>query len=310
MIYFYKVFGLIIQSEIAMSALRAIEYNDTPHVVVKEDTLARPTSTPSGTIHQKYLVYHPTFCFQELELNGAFQIHYGKDGAEVILDFRKTSDPQTLLSFFYGTGLAVILQMQGKFPLHASGVLMNKKLKLFCGPSGIGKSTLTAYLKTQGHTIFTDDKCLLFYDKITAQWKAHPSLQIMRLWKDATASMSTASFLKNPVPVLYNDDKYQYQILASEQVVHDAPLSSIYILATDEALKAPTCRLIQGIDKMKHLQEQVFRREMVQGFDQELALWRFISQLAKDTTVYLITRPTSLPIVDMGAFVEEICSKH
>ncbi|MEM1120607.1 MAG: hypothetical protein AAGJ18_09160, partial [Bacteroidota bacterium] len=227
---------------------------------------------------------------------------------EVILDFKNLAKKQTLLTYFYGTGLAAILQMQGKFAIHAYGVVTEDGLYLFCGPSGVGKSTLSAALKSRGYPFFTDDKCVLFQDSNYKGWMAYPSLQIMRLWEDTTAVIATNSFLSDPIRVVADVAKYQYQISPNEQVSDCVPLKTIFILSESQEVTTPTLQLLQGVEKMNYLQTQIFRRFMVQGFQQDIALWNFTSRLAVDIPVYLLRRPATGTVVETVDFVETIIS--
>lgn len=307
MTLYYSVFGLTIQSTIPLVAFRPIEGKGSIDVIVKEGRVSRPEENLSDTVYGKFLVYHPTFCYQAIADNkGAFLVEKKENRTEVILDFKFPAEQQTLLAYLYGTGLSAILQMQAQFAIHASGVVVDGSLCLFCGQSGIGKSTLAASLKSRGYPLYTDDKCLLYKEEASQQWMAHPSLQIMRLWEDATAAVRTDSFLANPVPVISRIEKHQYEIKATEQITAPVPLKTIYILSKVEDLDAPTCQLLEGVEKMTYLQAQIFRRFMVKGFQQEAALWNFISRVAMDIPVYLLKRPVLVPIAAMGDFVEGV----
>jgi len=65
------------------------------------------------------------------------------------------------MAWFYGLVLSGILHLNDLFALHASGVLVQDQLHLFCGNSGMGKSTLAAQLKCKGYPLFTDVEKLI-----------------------------------------------------------------------------------------------------------------------------------------------------
>lgn len=307
----YSVFGLTVQSTIPLDNLQKVGKITHPQVMVRQGKVEYPKEQSVNTINFEDLVYNPSFCYRKLADNkGGFQVKKNLNSFEVTLDFEENNDRQALFSSFYSTGLSAILQMQGRFMMHASGVLVaNKGVGLFCGPSGIGKSTIAAYLKTKGHHLFTDDKCVVYQDEITQRWVAHSGLQIMRLCEDATTNVSTDSFLENPKLNNSFKKKYQFQIKPSEYINTSVPIKAIYILSLVTTDK-PEYTLLEGVEKMRHLQRQILRRFMVKGFQQESALWRFFSCLATDVPVYLVSRPANINIRTMGDFMENLLKKH
>jgi len=66
------------------------------------------------------------------------------------------------LSLFYLNVLANIWQMeQGKFVLHAAGLVHHEKLFLFTGPSGAGKSTVVSLSNDNGGRLLDEDQVLI-----------------------------------------------------------------------------------------------------------------------------------------------------
>jgi len=310
-IYHYSVFGYYIQSEVSLDAFRAVEPGEKPDVLVKEGVVSPPEEGLEHTVYKRHLIYNPTLCYRRLpEDAGAFIIRKKEGLTEVTLDFRTPSKSQTLLAYFYGTGLSAILQLNDQFALHASGVLVEKKLVLFCGKSGIGKSTLAAHLKSRGYPIFSDDKCVLFKSSDDQKWYAFPSLQIMRLWDDAATEIPTEQFLTDPIPILTRKNKQQYRIKEADLVDSKVPLAGIFLLSNTDAKSNLSCQNLQGIKKLRLLQAQVFRRHMITAFQKERVLWDFISSLAADIPVFQIMRPQDTPAVSFGKYIQEVIIKQ
>lgn len=309
MAYHYKVFNLEINSEVKLDALDNLSQPVSPFIVLKERPLQRPEENLPETIYSKHFIYNSQICFQDLETNGAYFIEKSKDRIEVTLDFRSTTNPNILLSYFYGTGLSSILHLIGKFAIHASGVLVDQKLNLFCGESGIGKSTLAVSLKAKGFPFFSDDKCVLFKNEESNIWEAFPSLKIIRLWDQTIEEVETNPFIKNPTPVLYKENKYQFQVKQKDFISTNQPVGRIYILSIDDSLEKPEIIELSGIEKMTHLQSQVFRRSLIKGFQKEKDLWEFTSKLSKEIPIFLIKRPKRFSIEETSNFIEKEISK-
>jgi len=88
------------------------------------------------------------------------------------------------------------------------------------------------------------------------------------------------------------------------------PLKAIYVLNKNEDSDQLTIEQPEGWKKMRKLNNQIFRRYMVPGFQQNSALWDFINQLAKDIPVYLVRRPEDTDIPTMGDFIEANISRN
>lgn len=73
----------------------------------------------------------------------------------------------------------------GHLVLHASAVEMESQAIAILGKSGEGKSTLAAWLASQGFPLLTDDCLVLRQEELTRQWLAQPSYQSVRLWPDS-----------------------------------------------------------------------------------------------------------------------------
>ena len=310
MIYHYSVFGFYIQSEIPLVAFRTVEPALRPQVIVRAGIVHPPAADLPDTVYRKYLIYNPRLCYQRLPAGtGDFIIHKREYTTEVILDFKDPSEKQTLLAYFYGTGLSAILNLNDQFALHASGVLVAGKLVLFCGPSGIGKSTLAAHLKSVGYPLYTDDKCVLFKQGEDQSWNAYPSLQIMRLWDDAVDDLPTEKFLVDPVPVVTRQRKQQYRIQEAELVAVAVPLAGIFVLSSASSATSPNCQTLQGVEKLRILQSQIFRRFMIKGFQKEPVLWDFVSQLARDVPIVRVERPQPMSAHSFGLYMKNVIGK-
>lgn len=308
--YYYHVFGLPVQSTIELEVFRSVAPDEASAIKVSMGSVRPPAEDLPETVYGKRLIYNPDFCYLELpEGQGAFLITRGTDQIEVILDFRDADDIQTLMAYFYATGLSAILQLTNRFALHASGILFQGQVYLFCGRSGIGKSTLAAQLKSQGYPLFTDDKCVVRQDIKAKTWKALPGLQVMRLWENSVSEIGTEDFLEDPVPVVFKSTKFQFRVRENELVHTEQILGGIYIIQEVEDSGELDSIPLRGIQKMRFLKAQIFRHHMIRGFKKEEQLWNLLHSLAQAVPVYLVRRPKSTPIKVFGDFVLSILEK-
>ncbi|HUY82907.1 MAG TPA: hypothetical protein VMU92_14360 [Acidobacteriaceae bacterium] len=77
----------------------------------------------------------------------------------------------------------------GHIVLHASAIAMEGHVVAVLGISGQGKSTLAAWLASQGHPVLTDDCLVLRWDEEEQEWLAQPSYESVRLWPDSVDAL-------------------------------------------------------------------------------------------------------------------------
>ena len=96
--------------------------------------------------------------------------------------------PLDLRLFLLGTAWPALALQRGLLPIHASAVVCNDDVYAFTGPSGMGKSTLTAAISACGYDFFGDDVLLLappsprFGDEVGCY-----AYQDLKLWEHGAA---------------------------------------------------------------------------------------------------------------------------
>ena len=128
--------------------------------------------------------------------------------------------------------LPLYLSLHDDIVLHAGTVSCTKGAVAFVGPSGQGKSTLTASLCERGWQLLADD-CLRIEQLADYYW-AHPSYPAIRLWPDSLQGLSQP--LSTVHPISPDTDKH-YLLLdsqAGEFQSRPVPLRRIYILNPDD----------------------------------------------------------------------------
>jgi hypothetical protein len=142
--YRYHVFGLVIES------------------VLPLPSLGRPVAAASGGVDVSVAlapvdpVPRARPDLRRAQIAGLFR-YQARAGRFVDLDVIAGADPRDVADLFLGRVLTVIMYQRGLLPLHAGAVRGRHGALVICGPSGVGKSTLTAALAARGYPLAADD---------------------------------------------------------------------------------------------------------------------------------------------------------
>jgi hypothetical protein len=122
-----------------------------------------------------------------------------------------------------------LLGHRGNLVVHGSAVVIDGQAVAFVGESGMGKSTLAAYLHQQGHEILTDD-CFSLKEDISTGISLIPNYPGVRLFGD-----SSAEVLDNPsrYEVAHYTSKKRILLENAESQAH-LPLSALFFLSSTE----------------------------------------------------------------------------
>ncbi len=116
---------------------------------------------------------------------GRFWIHpSGREVRHRLVAGARRADVEHLLA---GPVLGLALQLQGRVILHASAVVTGQGAVAFCGPHGIGKSTLAAAFTRAGYPMLTDDMLPLTWGPEGV--RALHSLPRLKLWQDSLTAL-------------------------------------------------------------------------------------------------------------------------
>ncbi len=246
----YKIFGLSIQSEIALPDLDEVRSEGSPDVAIR---LGRVPRLLDGEEPQGLSV----------SANGAILNMIGvarywiTGGSEVLVEPCSGATERNLRLFLLGSAFGAILHQRGLLPLHANAVEIGGRAIAFMGHSGAGKSTLAAWFHDRGFKILADDVCVVRIQD--GRVLAHAGIPRLRLWKDAlerTGRMAEefeASF----------DDAEKYNVPTQSRPSEDSiELSHLYLLSKPQE-DVPAIVRLQGIEAVDALVANTYRGRYV-----------------------------------------------
>lgn len=306
--FYYKVFGLAVQSVFELPELISIDRPSIVNIYIKYgEVLGPPIEISEERLAKSAIFFSPNFYYLNMGHIAKVLLIHDKFST-ITIDLYMEEHANSMLAWLYGSVLTAALQLHNRFALHASAVQVDGKLSLFCGHSGIGKSTLAVQLGNRGYPLFSDDKCVLNWNEAIRLYEAQPSLQIVRLWEDATDKLGEQEIFDNPTPVVNKLDKFQY-IINEENVMRDpVPIDRIHIILNSEEEEIRINELT-GMKKIKAIQTQTHRKNYINGLGKTKVYWEFMDHLVKQVPVFVVRRPNGTPIEKWVDFMQHQIDK-
>lgn len=227
----YRLFGLIVESEIELPELVADPGAGAPDVRIRLRTIANAPDAPAG-LHiegDDALLVIPAI--------GRFLTCGGR---EMLVEPAPEVSPRNLRLYLLGSAFASILHQRSLLPLHANAVVVAGRAIGFMGHPGAGKSTLAAWFHDRGFDVLADDVCVVTPGPGGSPL-AHPGIPRLRLWREALeAGGRDASAYERSFD---NMDKYTVPT-DLERALPAVPLSHLYLL--EKAEDEPSVTRLEG----------------------------------------------------------------
>jgi hypothetical protein len=153
---------------------------------------------------------------------GAFHV---SGGNRIVVDPTSDADERALRLAIVGPLLGVILTQRGKFVLHASTVAIDGRAAAFFGPSGRGKSTLTAALTSAGHPLIADDMTVI--DMTADAPFVQPGFPRVKLWPDSATALEHDL---DALPLVHPDVEKRSLQMTARFHAERLPLTRCYML--------------------------------------------------------------------------------
>ena len=245
MSFFYYLYGLNVESDVALPELRpqAAPWNhDSPiklflrdavthwpiETAADESTLIyEPVKNAVYTVRIEY--FHAARCYRFLYRDGVvFALDHG--GTNIWGTWPPEMSLEDAVVYLLGPVFAFVLRLRGFTPLHASAAVIRENAVAFVGPGGAGKSTIAGALAREGYPILGDDIAVL--EQIREEFCLRPAYPQVRLWSD---SVSILFGTKDALPKLVPSSDWDKRFLDLDQPgfsfhTEPAPLRCIFLL--------------------------------------------------------------------------------
>jgi hypothetical protein len=209
-----------------------------------------------------------------------------EDQYQITIEILEGVEMSEVRIFVLSSMLGALAHIQGFLPLHASGVVVNGKAILFCGKSGLGKSTLCAALYQKGFDFVTDNLASIFIDE-NGTPMVHPSYSHFRLWEDSLKKLGQFS---NDI-VKMRDTIEKYNLILEDQLQDGAiPLHKVYHLNHRFENKI-TIEPMKGRQKADIIVNETFRIKLLNGLGRQEHYFSLLNQICAKTEIAKIYRP-------------------
>lgn len=258
MIYYYRVFELVISTPFVCSEL--IEtIPQQVDVVIDYGQVANDLEM----IEKQELKWQVNKNQVLLKIPDAGK-YLIENGETITIEPEENTSLDIIKLFLLGSALGAIQHQRQRLTLHASALTKGNHTILLCGQSGVGKSTTANALIQRGFQLLSDDLAVIdFLDGDAIVTPAYPQ---SKLWQDATEKLAIDS--QQLSPVRDGLDKYRMQIkesfcYSSKKITHIVNLQSSDI----ESVTTNSLTIFEQLSVLKRhsYRKKYFTLEQAQG---------------------------------------------
>lgn len=220
---------------------------------------------------------------------------YVQEGNRITITPERGASEDDILIFLIGSAMGALLHQRNILVLHSSAIAVNGQSIAFCGPSGIGKSTLAAGFHKRGYTFLADDLCAItLCDGSPAVIPGFPRL---KLWADTLKKLNTCAGQLKSVRWGVDLEKYFLPVDSSQHL--PVPLQGVFILKSTNTDKLEVTSL-PGNEKIDPLIENTYRMRFLHGLGGKKGHFKQCAAVATKAEVCRVVRP------DKGFLLEEL----
>lgn len=281
--YYYKVYGLNIESEILVPELTFLDDKIEKNIDVKIYYKTMPDDIKQKVHEGKKAFYNSQYVWFHIDNVGTYLI---ENGDTVTIDLCENPDLNILKVYILGSVLGIILLQRNTVAIHGGSIVINNKGCIFTGDKGAGKSTLTTALRQRGYDFVSDDVGAIELSDIPM---INPGFGYQKLCEDAMTKLGYDSSKYTP---FRSDMNIKYIVPALDNFVSEkVPFKALFEIEQGDTQKVEVVE-VTGNEKLQNIIKNVFRIEVLMysgGISGEY--FKKCIEIAKHIKFYKITRP-------------------
>ena len=287
----YSAFGLSIASAIECPGF--LGGGGTPEVFIRPGPVPTFLGQPWGD-GQYFQVEGDRFLLR-IPDETRFLIQGGR---EITVDAPAGADPDFWRVFLFGSAFGALMHQRGLLPLHGSALLGARGAFVLTGQTGIGKSTLAAYLRARGLVVLSDDVCAVSFGDEAAP-ELHPAYPRLHLCPDVIEHVQAPAASLTPSRKII--EKLGLDV-ESTFARRSAPLRSIFLLESADVAQ-PCAEELAGMQKVMAIVANTYRPSFIQPLGRMESHFRQASAVARAARVHRVRRPDDIsslpPLADL-----------
>jgi hypothetical protein len=274
-----KPFGLNIHSEIPLPGCGAT--GATADVRIRYGAV--PDSLPGAAMIRVCTQTRPGQFLLALDRVAKYLV---EDGTRITIEPAPGVTDDEVRLFLMGAVWSALLLQRGLLPLHGSAIRVKDGAVVFAGPSGNGKSTLTAALMERGYPLIADELCALAV-KENSPPVLLPGFPQILLWADSLRKLEKD--MRHLAPVRPGLGKYVVP-LENDTVGAPLPVERLYVMAVGNK---PSFRIkpLQGRNRIHAVIECTYRVKHVAGHGLSTSHFKQCCDTARHIDVKRLERP-------------------
>lgn len=286
--YWYRVSGLAVRSELRLPGLIPLDDGVAPDVTIRaidvpqalDDIIATGPNWQRSATH--FLLEIPSI--------GRFLLEGGHS-----IGFSRAPDinDQDIAIFLAGNVFGILLHQRNHIVLHASAIAVNGKAVLFCGVSGAGKSTIAAALGARGYTLVTDDQAAITLDD-SGTPIVHPDGRLLKLW---TRSIDALKLDERKGEAM-RDRMEKFYVEPGLASTAAMPVGAIYLLSEDRPPLVAGITRPNLVDGSRLLIANAYRPVLVRRMGQRQAYFQVGAAIAHAAGIFTLARPLRFSKMD------------
>lgn len=293
--FYYKVYGLIIESEFILSELVEVNEKEKNNIELKVDVSIRQCKMPeiikksieNGIIHD----FNKNECWFIIKDIGIYRM---VNGNEIFVE-DIGGNFQDIKAFLLGSAFGCALIQRNLVAIHGSTILVKDKGVIITGHMGAGKSTLTSAFRAKGYKFLADDVSVTYMDE-NNKISTNPAYPQQKLCRDAAIKLGLDLDNLN----IIDEERDKFAIPSKESFI-DLPkelncICEIFISQDDN--KHVVIEEILGMKKVERIICNIYRNGIAKTIGIKGIYFRNLIKMAEQIKYYKIIRPKDLFTVD------------
>jgi hypothetical protein len=277
----YRLGPFVLASEIPLPELTALPAEDAapPNAWIRLGNA--PHAIPGVVANETRWWASATEYLQRVPDVATFHVH---DGCEIVVEPAPGSLAGDIRAYLLAPIFSQLCFQTGRYALHASSVRIGDGVVAFLGDSGAGKSTLAAGLERRGHSIISDDMCLL---ETGLPLRVIPVAPALKLWPSALRHLGTTA---DGLPHVWSkEEKFRMRITEPKDRL---PLRAVVFLEwADDMASAVRFEPLYGATALARLLGMIHFEYLVKPTGRRAECFRLCGEVLRQAEAFVLRRP-------------------